>query len=102
MLSRSDQERIGKDYQAVKFPVFKDVAKQWNFNYAQAEKQRFKGELQWNCGVLSEEQVQQYLKTVSEKWPKKTGMCEEIALKLLVLCEYNILKTLSVLKEQGE
>lgn len=52
-----DEKQVGKDKQATRYPIYKDVKGQWNFNYTAEERKRFKAELMWIPGVIPEEQV---------------------------------------------
>eukprot|EP00347_Sterkiella_histriomuscorum_P007792 403347545 len=94
MTSRSDsllEKQLCKDKLATKFPVFKDVTSSWSYNYDVEEKKRFKGELMWNpVAILKTSQVDEYLKTANQLYPKCTGLNEEIALKFLVQNDYKI------------
>lgn len=51
---------IGKDHQAVRFPVFKDNS-EWGFNYKKAEEKVFKGIIKWDPTLLKESVVLDYL-----------------------------------------
>ena len=58
------EKELGKNKQATKYPVYKDVGKLWSFDYAAEEKRRLKAELKWQPGVIPEEMVEQYLNKV--------------------------------------
>ncbi len=63
--------------------MFKDVKRIWGFDYAAAEKQRFKAKTMWEPNDSVD--IESYLRRVYQKWPKRTtGMNEEIALKVLL------------------
>lgn len=81
---------ISFDAQATRYPVFKDVKKLWQFDYAAAERRRFKGALMWDSSKLHEDLVDQYLRALRLNWTKNSGLTEEIALKYLVMHEYDI------------
>lgn len=90
----------GFDFQAKKFPRFKEVHSLWRFDYAEEEKKRFRAngrrppELMWDPHALSSEQVEGYLNEVYRVFKKKGGMTEEIALKYLVSKEYNVIEAI--------
>lgn len=90
---------VGYEFQAKKYPCYKDVQKLWHFDYLAEERKRFtrKGgkyhppELMWDNSKLSEEQVTVYLQNTFEILNKRSGMTEEIALKYLVDKDYNVI-----------
>ena len=43
---------------------------------------------------MDEDQIERYLAKVYLSWPKRTGMSEEIALRMLMMNGYDIQKTL--------
>jgi hypothetical protein len=69
----------------------------WHFDYKAAERKRFKGELMWDPTYLKEHDVDEYLLNAFKKWPLSTGMKEEIALKILLLSNYNVNQALLVM-----
>ncbi len=98
-LSDAEKEKtLGPDRQAVRYPVLKDVKKLWSYDFAKEEKKRFKGLPVWEpTPQLNAHQIDEYLQRVSVLWPKKTGMNEELALKLLMQNSYDISRTLNTL-----
>ena len=90
-LTLQEQEKLlGPQRQATRYPVFKNVKATWSFNYATEEKKRFKALPLWvPSPALSEATINLYLKQVYFLWPKRTGMNEEIALRLLMASQYD-------------
>ncbi|CDW78176.1 UNKNOWN [Stylonychia lemnae] len=103
MASRNEsliEKQINQNRLATKYPVFKDVKGQWSYNYEAEEKKKFKGELAWDPNKLQPHVVDEYLREVAVIWPKCTGMKEEIALKILVINNFNVEVALSKLKSR--
>jgi hypothetical protein len=46
--SRMNDVDVGLEFQATKFPVFKDAASKWSYDYASAYRQKFKATELWN------------------------------------------------------
>ncbi len=95
------EKDIGKDRVATRFPVYKDVKKLWSYDYAAEEKKRFKGEAMWNPQGLDAAGVVEYLKVAAEFRKKEMpALTEEIALKVLVMNEYKVERTLKMLRDR--
>ena len=93
---------IGYEFQAKKFPCYKDIQKLWHFDFVDEERKRFtrKGgkyqppDLMWDCTKLTEEQVNVYLQSTFDLMNKRSGMTEEVALRYLVDKDYNVIQAL--------
>ena len=61
---------VGFEFQAKKFPCFKDVKSQWKFNWQAEETKRFGAggrqppQVMWDPTIISNEQVKLYLTQV--------------------------------------
>jgi hypothetical protein len=64
----------------------------WSYDYAGEERKRFRGLSNWipRSELVSDFELNEYLKRVAFLWPSKTGMNEEIALKLLMQKSYQV------------
>lgn len=91
-MSQIDGREIVVDYahQATKYPVYKDVSGLWRYDYASAEKRRFRAKEIWNPNRLPYQIVDVYLESLSISWGPSTGLTQEIALKYLVNHGYSI------------
>jgi len=94
---------LGPQRQATRNPVFKDVAKLWSYDFSSEEKKRFKGIPVWipRPDLVSDKEIDDYLRRVAFYWPPKTGMTEEIALCLLMRYDYSIKDMMALLESSG-
>ena len=76
--------------QCSRFPVFKDAANNWRYDYREAEKKRFRGTEVWDSNRIDALQLELYLRCLSSSWPAGSGMTEEIALEYLALHDYDL------------
>ena len=102
----TDEEKeklLGPQRQCTKYPVFKDVSKCWSFDFAAEERKRFKATPVWvpRPDLLSDKDLTEYLKRVAFLWPPKTGMTEEIALRILMSNGYSIKNALGIMDSTG-
>ena len=77
-------------HQATRWPVYKDVSQLWRYDYAAAERKRFKGREVWDPSRVPAEQVSQYLQALSFNWGPKSGLTEDMALTYLASHNYSI------------
>ena len=82
-----------------RYPVFKDVKSLWTYDYAAEERKRFKATPMWVPNpMLKDQDLDAYLKRVVFLWPPKTGMNEPIALRILMLSDYEPRRALALLE----
>ena len=66
-MHKKKKVNIGFEFQAKKYPRYKDVKSLWRFDYKLEEKKRFEmgirkpPQLMWNSTALSSDQVNNYL-----------------------------------------
>lgn len=96
------EKLLGPSRQASRYPVFKDAGSLWTFNYKAEESKRFKGLGLWSPPLnVPNREIDRYLGRCYQRWPKSSGMNEEIALRLLMLNDYDIVKTLALVESSN-
>lgn len=99
MSAEEKEKLLGPTRQATRYPVFKDAKSFWSYDYAGEERKRFKATPMWIPNPqLNDKDLDAYLKRVAFLWPPRTGMNEPIALRILMLSDYDVRRALALLE----
>ena len=84
------------EYQCHRYPVYKNISHNWQFDYRAEERKRFRGVREWDPSILPPREVNRYLKSlfIQKIW-QLSGLTEDIALKYLQCHDYRIDKALA-------